>query len=390
MVITGLERLLHDRDALKNLAKRKTALLVNHTSLTSRFEYSWDALRRSGCPISRIFSPEHGLFGTEQDQVAVDPGMLQGIEVVSLYGHSVETLKPPAEMLADIDLIIFDIQDIGTRYYTYVNTMILFMKALHGTDVEFMIFDRPNPLGGRTVEGPLIDAGYESFVGVEPVPVRHGLTAAEIGLMVKKRHNLDIHLTIVPMENWQRDMHFDHTGCAWIPPSPNMPSLQTALVYPGLCLLEGLNISEGRGTTTPFELFGAPFIDPYALRERLNSFNLEGVMFRPHYFRPTFNKYRGEECGGLCIHVTDRDSFRPFLCGVAITGAAHDLYPQSDFLQGVYEFNDRHRAFDLLAGSSAIREDILAGKTMDEIGRSWTAAEKQFREEKEAYHIYKD
>ena len=386
MMRTGLDRFLQSTD---NYRSRRVALLANQTSVTGELAYSWDALRGRGLDLVRVFSPEHGIFAVEQDQAPVREQRLAGCELVSLYGSSAESLVPPAGSLDDIDLVLFDIQDVGARYYTYVNTMALFMRALSGRDVGFAVLDRPNPLGGRAVEGPPLTRGYESFVGVFNVPVRHGLTAGELALLWKKERNLDIDLSVVPMEGWSREMFFDETGLPWVPPSPNMPTLATAVVYPGMCPLEGTNISEGRGTTTPFEIAGAPFANSTRLVERLDSMGLPGAHFRPVSFRPTFNKFAGTICNGVFIHVTDRHAYLPFLTGVALMKAMRDLYGDDiTFPHGVYEFNDAHPAFDLLAGGPGIREMILAGEKLDDIRASWRESEREFAERRKEFLLY--
>jgi uncharacterized protein YbbC (DUF1343 family) len=386
MVLTGLDRFLTDTD---NYRGCRIALIANQTSVTRELVYSWDALRARGLDLRRIFSPEHGIFAVEQDQAPVREQALSGTELVSLYGSSADSLIPDNAALDDIDLVLFDIQDVGTRYYTYVNTMALFMRALAGRDIEFMVLDRPNPLGGLAVEGPPLTPGYESFVGVFNVPVRHGLTAGELARFYKKEHGLDITLAVTPMGGWSRDNYFDGTGLPWVPPSPNMPTLATALVYPGMCLLEGTNISEGRGTTTPFEIAGAPFVESERLSERLNSMNLPGVYFRPVSFRPTFNKFGGMINNGVYIHVTGCRTYLPFLTGVAFVKAMRGLYGDDiTFPHGVYEFNDTHPAFDLLAGGADIREMILAGVELNDISASWRESEREFVERRREFLLY--
>ena len=323
MIITGLENFIDNLDRYK---KRSIALIANQTSVTSSLLYSWDVLVKEGCRIKRIFTPEHGLFGTEQDQIAVKIQPSTGYEIVSLYGNSYNSLIPDDTYLNDIDLILFDIQDVGSRYYTYVNTMALFMKAVEKRDIEFMILDRPNPIGGLKVEGPILNRDYESFVGVFPVPVRHGMTAAELAGLYKDIQKLDINLSVMKMQGWDRGMLYRDTGLLWIPPSPNMPTEYTSYLYPGMCLLEGTNISEGRGTTTPFSNIGAPYINPDEFAEYINAFKMQGVNFRPLYFKPVFDKYAGEIIGGVYVHITDIDKFMPFLAGIAVIKAAFDLY----------------------------------------------------------------
>jgi uncharacterized protein YbbC (DUF1343 family) len=386
MVINGLDILLQDTAALKN---RSVGLIANQTSVSAGLDYSWSLLERSGIRLKRLFSPEHGLFSTEQDQIAVGVQPETGCEIVSLYGDNEQSLIPDRALLEGLDLVLFDIQDVGSRYYTYVNTLALFMDAAQGLDIEVMVLDRPNPLGGIGVEGPQLDPEFHSFVGVMPVPVRHGLTAGEIAHFYRDYKKLDLDLSVIPMQGWSRRMLFPETGLPWVPPSPNMPSFQVAEVYPGMCLFEGLNVSEGRGTTTPFLLSGAPFIDPFGLASHLGSMGLEGVVFRPTWFRPTFHKYRDQVIGGIYLHVTDHHRFKPFAAGVAMTCALRELYPgQFAFLDGVYEFNDTTPAFDLLAGSSAIRSKILRGDSAESILASWQKEEAEFAAIKQTFHLY--
>lgn len=387
MVQNGLDILLQDTNRLKN---RSIALIANQTSVTLDLNYSWFALQKKGIALKKIFSPEHGLFSTEQDQVAVTGQPDIGCDIISLYGHSADSLLPDQSFLQDIDLVIFDIQDIGSRYYTYINTLALFMEAVDGLDIDILVLDRPNPLGGKTVEGPLPDPAYRSFVGVLPVPPRHGMTAGEAARLYLDHRKLDVNLHVVAMEGWQRTMHFPQTGLQWVVPSPNMPTWETALVYPGMCLFEGLNVSEGRGTTTPFLHVGAPFIEPETVAAELAMLDIEGVLFRPTYFKPSFHKYKEEVIGALFLHVTDRNLFCPFTTGIAITTVLHELYPEKlRFLREVYEFNDRHPAFDLLCGSSKLRTMIENKRSFEEIRKSWTTDEDGFLSIKQNYHLYK-
>ncbi len=385
-VQSGLESFLEEGDAHRS---RRIALIANQTSVTRGLAYSWDALRGKGLDLRRVFSPEHGLFAVEQDQEPVSEDAMAELDLVCLYGADAASLVPGPAMLDDIDLVLFDIQDIGARYYTYVNTMALFMESISGRGIEFAVLDRPNPLGGASVEGPPLHTGYESFVGVFRVPVRHGLTAGELAGLWKKERNIDINLKVVPMKGWYRAMMYGETGLPWVPPSPNMPTPAAALVYPGMCLLEGTNLSEGRGTTTPFELAGAPFLDPECFARQLNGMNLPGAYFRPVRFRPTFNKHGGAVCGGVFTHVTDRRAFRPFLAGVALVKAARDLCGDAfSFLHGVYEFNDTHPAFDLLTGGAKIREMVLAGAGLNDISATWSDYEQEFAERRMEYLLY--
>ncbi|NTV05834.1 MAG: DUF1343 domain-containing protein [Chlorobiaceae bacterium] len=386
MVATGLEILLRKSNRFQN---RNIGLIVNQSSVTPDLKYSWNILKERGMQIKMIFSPEHGLFATEQDQIAVNYQPELGCEMVSLYGDSIESLIPDKALLDNLDLILFDIQDVGSRYYTYINTLALFMEAVSGMELEIVVLDRPNPLGGSIVEGPMLDPAFRSFVGIFPVPIRHGMTAGELALFYRDFKKLDINLSVIAMEGWQRSMLFPETGLPWIPPSPNMPTFDTAEVYPGMCLFEGVNISEGRGTTTPFQLSGAPFIKPDDLAKRCTEYGLEGVRFRPVWFKPTFHKFGGEVIGGIWLHVTNHNLFRSFATGVAMTFALRELYPEHlQFLNGVYEFNNTIPAFDLLAGNSSIRKSILNGCDPMSTLASWENDENTFSDIKQNFHLY--
>ncbi len=384
-VASGLDSLVEKPELLKG---KRLALLVNHTAVTSRFEYSWDVLRKSGAEIVKIFTPEHGLFGTEQDQDPVHEQRGSDIPLVSLYGNNFNSLLPDPDDFNDIDTIVYDIQDVGSRYYTYLNTMIYAMERLHGTGIELMVLDRPNPINGIDTEGPLLQSGFESFVGVLPVPVRHGMTAGETALFARDYFSYDVKVIVVPMKGWRREMFFEDTGLPWILPSPNMPLPETALVYPGMCLLEGTSLSEGRGSTAPFQLFGAPFIDPAEMIDSLKQCAMKGFFLREHYFRPTFNKYGGSLCAGAFIHVTDRNLFRPFLFGIQLVATLKRLYEEVTFSDEVYEFNDRHPAFDLLTGSDTIRKLIEAGEEVS--GDMWRPENEKFLKERKPYLLYHD
>ena len=386
MTATGLDILLRNTSSFRN---RNIGLIVNQTSVTPELQYSWNILKEKGLHLTRIFSPEHGLFATEQDQISVSYQTEMDCEVVSLYSDTADSLLPDKALLDNIDLILFDIQDVGSRYYTYVNTLALFMEAVSGRDIEIMVLDRPNPLGGNIIEGPLLDPAFHSFVGIFPIPVRHGMTTGELAHLYRVVKKLDVNLSVVAMEGWNRSMLFPETGLPWIPPSPNMPTYATAAVYPGMCLFEGINVSEGRGTTTPFQLSGAPFIKPYELAEHCTGYGLEGVLFRPVWFKPTFHKYCGEVIGGLWLQVTDHSLFKSFATGVAMTASLQELYPEHlHFLNGVYEFNDTLPAFDLLAGNSHIRTMILNAHNSCSIISSWQNDEAEFAEFKKGFHLY--
>jgi uncharacterized protein YbbC (DUF1343 family) len=315
---TGLARLASEGSAL--LEGRRLGLLCNPTSVDAELRHAIDLIHgRVDLKLTALFGPEHGVRGDAQYMVAVgearDPRT--HLPVHSLYGSTLESLSPTPAMLADIDVLVFDIQDIGARYYTYVWTMVLAMRACAAAGKAFCVLDRPNPIGALDFEGGGIAPGYESFVGLASCPNRHGMTAGEIARWRHEVEKLDLELLVVSMRGYQRDMRFEHTGLPWVLPSPNMPTTDTALVYPGMCLLEGTELSEGRGTTRPFELAGAPHLDGHALAAALGTFELPGVAFRPCTFTPTWEKHAKQACGGVQLHVTNIETFRPYRTGVA-------------------------------------------------------------------------
>ncbi len=389
-VLTGLERLLATEHRL--LAGKRVGLIANPTSIDGDFRHAADLLAaHPEIELDRLFGPEHGLRGDAQDMIAVDSGRdsRTGLPVHSLYGSDEATLCPSAEMLDGLDALVFDIQDVGARYYTYVWTMVYAMRACAGRGVEFIVLDRPNPIGGTAIEGGRIRDDCRSFVGLCSVPNRHGLTAGEIARGMRERENLDVALQVVSMRGWRRSMYHEDTGLPWVMPSPNMPTRDTALVYPGMCLVEGTELSEGRGTTRPFELAGAPFVDGHALAARLEGENLPGVRFRPATFTPTFQKLGGLACGGVQIHVVDKTGFRSYTTGVAFLRAVHQLWPDEfAWRTRAYEFVKDVPAIDLLAGSPGLRRGIEAGAELSELVADWAAAEAEFAEERRPWLLY--
>ena len=387
-VATGLERLLDGDDP--DLRGKKLGLIANPTSVDRNLRHSIDRLRAVGLDLVALFGPEHGLRGDAQYMAPID-GVARdrrsGLPVYSLYGASEDSLAPRPEQLHGLDAVLFDIQDVGSRYYTYVWTLVLAMRACARAGVEMVVLDRPNPIGGELVEGGAISPGFNSFVGLLSLPNRHGLTAGEIAKMALVRERMDLPLTVVEMHGWRRSMRYADTELPWVLPSPNMPSEETALVYPGMCLLEGSELSEGRGTTRPFEIAGAPFVDGYALAEAMA--DLPGLRLRPLTFTPTFEKHAGVACGGVQLHVTDRAAFRPYLTGVAFLRAVHSLWPD-DFAwrTRAYEFVDRIPAIDLLCGSPEVREGIDRGDSLSDLAATWAAAENAFRAARVQWLLY--
>src|SRR5687768_7664290 len=290
-VQTGLARLVGENAAL--IAGRRVGLLCNATSVDRELRHAIDLLRAAKVNLTALFGPEHGVRGDAQDMIGVDTAVdaQTGLPVHSLYGHTEASLSPTPDMLDQIDVMAFDIQDVGSRYYTFVWTMVLAMRACAKAGKSFVVLDRPNPISGVHVEGGAIEPGYESFVGLVSCPNRHGMTAGEIARWRHAVEKLDVELTVIAMRGWERDMYFEHTGLPWVLPSPNMPTVDTALVYPGMCLVEGTELSEARGTTRPFELSGAPHIDGTKLAATLAAMELPGVKFRPVVYTPTFHKH---------------------------------------------------------------------------------------------------
>ena len=397
-VASGLDVLCAER--LDLCRGRRVSVLCHPASVDARFVHIVDRLMTSGVRPVRLFGPEHGVRGEAKDMVSV-PGEQDGrtgIPVTSLYGSSPESLQPSQEALADSDVLLVDLQDIGSRYYTFVWTMALSMQAAARAGVAVMVLDRPNPIGGSAIEGGEIAPGYESFVGLASLPVRHGLTIGEVARLVRAgipwggprfASPLDLDLTVVPMQGWRRRDSFEATELPWIMPSPNMPTVDTAFVYPGLCLIEATNLSEGRGTTRPFEIIGAPFLDGHRLAERLASYQLGGVAFRSLAFRPSFHKFAGQVCGGIQVHVTDRACFEPYRSGLAILRELYALCGDGfRWRSEPYEFVSDRPAIDLLTGSDAIRTGIERGFTLDELEATWLPAQRRFAERRQPYLLY--
>jgi len=340
--------------------------------------------------LAALFGPQHGIYGETQDNMVEWCGFRiggTGIPVHSLYGAH---RKPTRRMLAGLDVLVVDLQDVGSRYYTFVWTLDLCLEAAAREGIEVVVLDRPNPIGGNALEGPVLDTAFASFVGRRPLPVRHGMTMGELARYLAEEFHPGVPVTVFPMKGWKRRMMQGDTGLPWVLPSPNMPTTDTALVYPGLCLLEGTNLSEGRGTTRPFEIFGAPFVDPRVLVDALESLRLPGVRFRPLWFQPTFQKHAGRRCGGAQIHVLSRTRFRPFLTGTAILKTVRELYPKLfRWKKPPYEYEYVKLPIDILAGSDEFRHSIEQGVPLDTMAKSWAAACRRFsRTVRERYLLY--
>jgi len=391
-VRSGLDVLAAGRFAL--LRGRRVGLVCNPTAVTRRLDHAADLVRAApGVELKLLLGPEHGVRGDAQYMAAVegeprDPRT--GVPVASLYGEGADSLRPSPAVLDGLDTLVFDLQDVGTRYYTYQATMLLCMEAAAAARIAFVVLDRPNPLGGVQVEGPALRPGFESFCGLHDLAVRHGLTVGELALLFRAERRLDLELTVVECQGWQREIRFRETGLPWVFPSPNMPTPETALAYPGACLLEGTNLSEGRGTTRPFELAGAPWLDGQALCEALRRERLPGAAWRPVSFVPTWDKHAGQRCHGVELHVADPDRFRPFRAGLALLAHARrqDL-GRFAWRREPYEFVGDVPAFDLLCGSDRERLAIEAGATLSELERAVEPEERAFERRRRPFLIYR-
>ncbi len=389
-VSTGLDFL--EKKWPHSLNGARIGLLLHPASVNRQLHHAVHLfLHSKKMELIALFGPQHGIRGETQDNMVEWDGFrdkITGLPVFSLYG---ETRKPDTAMLKDIEVFVIDLQDIGSRYYTFIWTMDICMEACLEMKKSLVILDRPNPIGGYMTEGPILNSKYSSFVGQRPLPVRHGMTIGEIGSYFHSEYHPSLDCYVIPMQGWKRKTWFDQTGLPWVMPSPNIPTLNTAIVYPGMCLLEGTNISEGRGTTRPFEIFGAPFIDPEMLVSRLNSYQLSGVIFRPMYFQPTFQKYADKLCGGAQIHVSNREQFKPFKTGVAVLKVIRDLYPHHfSWKQPPYEYELKKMPIDVLAGTDRLRRDIENDVPLNRMEEWWQEECNQFdKNMRRKYLLYK-
>jgi uncharacterized protein YbbC (DUF1343 family) len=390
-VQTGLEVLLETPELIGD---RGWALLSNQATVTAGLDPARGVLKATlAGPLVRLFAPEHGLDGIAQDMESVADvrDHLTGCEVRSLYGSTAETLSPQAADLVDVEALIVDLPDIGSRYYTFAATMDWVMAACQKAKIEVLVLDRPNPIGGLDREGGLVEPGFESFVSQLPTPVRHGLTLGEIALLLQRERYPQLELTVVPCRGWRRRDWADTSGLQWVPPSPNMPTLETAAIYPGLCLVEATTLSEGRGTTRPFHLVGAPWIDAELLVCKLGGLDRSGVAFRPARFRPSFGKHSGDICSGVELHLVDRQLLEPVALGLGLLQAIHDLHPENfEWRSDPYEFVTDVPALDLLTGSLAARECIENGKDLEPLLASWRVAVVGFETSLEGILLYHD
>jgi uncharacterized protein YbbC (DUF1343 family) len=377
--------------ASDRLRGERVGIVCNHASVDHGLRHVIDRLvETEKATLSGIFGPQHGFRSDVQDNMIETPHQRDEARKVPVYSLYSETREPTVEMLRGIDTLVIDLQDIGARIYTFIYTMANCLRASARHRIPVIVCDRPNPIGGSEVEGACLVAGFESFVGQFPIPMRHGMTIGELASFFNEHFAIGAPLEIASMERWQRHMYADDTGLPWVMPSPNMPTLDSAVVYPGTVLFEGTNLSEGRGTTRPFELVGAPWIDADRFAEAMNALDLPGVYFRPTVFEPTFQKHAQRTCGGCQIHVTDRSTFRPVITGVALIRAFR-RFDRSKFAwrQPPYEYEQEKLPIDILAGSDLLRTQIESDVSLVEIAESWRPNEAAFRELRKEFLLYK-
>lgn len=385
-VETGLDVLVEKRFA--PLQKARVGILSHQASVDSRLRHLIHLSQRFGVNVTALFAPEHGLWGSAQDQIPIgtEDRSRWRVPVYSLYG---DQRAPTDEQLAQLDVMVCDLQDVGSRYYTFIWTMALAMQACAKHGKRFVVLDRPNPIDGETMEGPRLDLAYASFVGLYALPARHAMTIGEIARWINTVYDVRADLEVIAMRGWARRMRFAETGLPWVPPSPNMPTPDTALVYPGGCLIEGTNLSEGRGTTRPFEWIGAPFIDGEALAAGLNKTRLPGVGFRACQFEPAFHKFKGERCGGVQIHVLDPARFKPFLTYLALIQQVRGMYPTNfAWRPPPYEYENQKLAFDILCGSDRIRRAMETVRPVRSLESAWRRDLRRFRKERRSFLLY--
>jgi uncharacterized protein YbbC (DUF1343 family) len=387
-VLPGIEVLL--RSPLPELRGARIGAVVHPASVLPDLRHTADALlAEKSWRLVALFGPQHGARGEQQDNMIESPHYCDpetGLPVHSLYS---ETRRPTEEMLDAIDVLVFDLQDIGARVYTFIHTMAYCMEACARFAKRLVVLDRPNPIGGVQVEGNLLDMEFRSFVGLYPIPMRHGMTVGELARLFNQDFGLRCDLTVVEMDGWRRAYWFNDTGLPWVAPSPNIPTLDSATVYPGTVLVEGTSLSEGRGTTRPFELIGAPFMDAARYASRMNALNLAGVHFRPAYFQPCFQKWSGLVCGGVQIHVFDRELFEPYLTGVMLIAEARALYPDSfDWRRPPYEYEFEKLPIAILCGGDRIPRLIEASADPAVIRQSWADDVAQFHIRRRSCLIY--
>jgi uncharacterized protein YbbC (DUF1343 family) len=377
---------LFDRQTLRG---RTVGLVCNPASVDARWRHVVERAEAAGVRVGAMFGPQHGFRSDVQDNMIETPHAGDARRRVPVYSLYSDTREPTAAMLAGLDALVIELQDVGTRIYTYVYTMANCLKAAARHALPVFVCDRPNPIGGLDVEGDLLDERFTSFVGQYPIPMRHGLTIAELARLFNDHFGIGARLEVVPMAGWTRSDYFDATGLAWVMPSPNIPTFDSTIVYPGTVLFEGTTVSEGRGTTRPFELIGAPGTDPEPFCADLNARGLPGVHFRPVIFEPTFHKHAKQPCGGCQLHVTDRRSFRPVETGIVLMEAFKRAGPDRfAWKQPPYEYEHTKMPIDVLYGSATLRESLDAGVPAAEIARGWQKGVERFVQLRKPFLLY--
>jgi uncharacterized protein YbbC (DUF1343 family) len=387
-VTLGVEKLLERQFEL--LDGSRLGLICNQASVDHSFHHSADLFDdHKAMNLRALFGPQHGIRGDVQDNMIETDHATDKRTNLPIYSLYSETREPTEEMLRDVDVLVFDMQDVGCRIYTFVYTMANCMRAAKKFGKRVVVCDRPNPINGSAVAGNVLEPEFASFVGQFPIPTRHGMTPGELAQLFNKHFNIDCDLDVITMNGWQRELWVDQTDAPWVLPSPNMPTVDSATVFPGTVHFEGTQMSEGRGTTRPFELIGAPYIDPDDYASQLNSLGLNGVYFRACMFRPTFQKHGGTTCGGVQIHVTDRDRFEPVSAGVAMVKTAFDMYP-SDFRwkEPPYEYVFDKNPFDVISGTDKLRRDFEKGISLETMIESWQSELEKFLEIRKDYLLY--
>jgi uncharacterized protein YbbC (DUF1343 family) len=384
----GLEKILDEQ--LDLLANKRVGLICNQSSVNHQYEHAADLFyEHSDIHLTALFGPQHGIRGDVQDNMVETSHTTDKYTKLPVFSLYSETREPTGKMLENLDALVFDLQDVGCRVYTFIYTMANAMRACAERGKEFIVLDRPNPISGNKIEGNVLEKGHESFVGLYPIPMRHGMTVGELARLFNREYNINCDLKVVTMDRWERELYFDETDTPWVMPSPNMPTVETAIAFPATVYFEGTGISEGRGTTRPFEFVGAPYIDAKTYKDTLSSLELPGVIFRETNFLPTFQKHQGEVCGGVALHVTDRDQFKPVITGIAMIKAIYDLYKNEfKWKTTPYEYVFDRNPFDVIAGTTKTRQQIESGSSLNQIELSWKIDLERFEETRINYFLY--
>lgn len=387
-IVLGVEKLLRDSGSL--LKGAKVGLICNQSSVDHELRHAADLFQEQReIRLTTLFGPQHGIRGDLQDNMIESAHAIDrttGIPIYSLYS---ETREPTEEMLAEVETLVFDMQDVGCRIYTFIYTLANCMRAAKKYGQRVVVCDRPNPINGELMAGAVLEPEFASFVGQFPIATRHGMTVCELARMFNEQFGINCELETITMDEWSRDLWLDETDAPWVLPSPNMPTLESATVFPGTVHVEGTQLSEGRGTTRPFELIGAPYILAEEYAGKLNRIGFPGVYFRACGFQPTFQKHAGQTCGGVQIHVTNREEFEPAICGVATIKVAYDMYPEHfRWKEPPYEYVFDKNPFDVIAGTDKLRRAIERGDSIEMIAESWREGLKKFGRERERFLLY--